>query len=435
MKYTNFIKCLLASIPLLSFWGCESEDLPNSGQGELVPVTIRLTTTAPDDVQTRANEHTAELVKNDYTISSLNVYITDGSSTTTLTESDFTFTGENEQDYKGTSNSTVELVRGRTYTVYALANTTPDINYQTNSPVDAIAMVNSTTNPNTVPMSAQTTWKIDGGTETIELVRMVAQMQVSIVQDDNNSGTNARTFTISDFKITNLLPATTNLYRSTKGSVTLPDNVGTLADWTQSNFTIGNVTNFYLHETEGRFTVSLNDGTRTRSNTFERDIPRNRILPLIIHLSEYRLAFPSSTYQHGPIGVIKNPKIGNYTIELPSGASAVNLNIQLMNADENAIKNATWECTSAQEGTLPKLNLGEGDLKPDEDGVLSILSDYDFPAGLTRTITLELTAAFTDDEGVAQTQKFTVTIQVSPITNGDITRSASNEAEPIIVEL
>lgn len=432
MKYTNFIKCLLASIPLLSFWGCESEDLPNSGQGELVPVTIRLTTTAPNDVQTRANKHTAELVNNDYTISSLNVYITDGSSTTMLTESDFTFTGENEQDYKGTSNSTVELVRGKTYTVYALANTTPDINYQTNSPVDAIAMVNSTTNPNTVPMSAQTTWTIDGGTETIELVRMVAQMQVSIVQDDNNSGTNASTFTISDFKITDLLPATTNLYRSTKGSVTLPDNVGTLADWTQSDFTIGNTMNFYLHETNGKFTVSLHDGTRTRSNTFEREIPRNYILPLIIHLSDYRLDFSGSTYQHGPIGVIKNPEIDDYTIALPSGASAVNLNIQLKDADGKTI-DATWEYTLTQEETLPDLNLGV--LEPDGNGVLSILSNYDFPAGLTGTITLELTATFADDKGNAQTQKFTVTIRVNKITDEDLTRSASNEAEPIIVEL
>lgn len=433
MKYTNFIKCLLASIPLLSFWGCESEDLPNSGQGELVPVTIKLTTTAPNDVQTRANEHTAELVNNDYTISSLNVYITDGSSTTTLTESDFTFTGENEQDYKGTSNSTVELVRGKTYTVYALANTTDITDYQTNSPVDAIAMVNSTNN--TVPMSAQTTWRIDGGTETIELVRMVAQMQVSIVQDDNNSGTNAPTFTISDFKITDLLPATTNLYRERYGSVELPTSV-TRNYWTWDSPKIGteNGTAFYLHETNGEFTVSLYDGTRTRSNTFKREIPRNHILPLIIHLSDYYLEFPNSTYQHGPIGVIKNPiDIGNYTMELPSGASAVNLNIQLKNADGEAIKDATWVHELTQEGTLPKLNLGE--LKPDEDGVLSILSDYNFPAGLTGTITLELTAAFTDDEGVAQTQKFTVTIQVSPITNGDITRSASNEAEPIIVEL
>lgn len=432
MKYTNFIKCLLASIPLLSFWGCESEDLPNSGQGELVPVTIRLTTTAPDDVQTRANEHTAELVNNDYTISSLNVYITDGSSTTTLNYDDFTFTEPESEETVRTA--TVELVRGKTYTVYALANTTDITDYQTNSPVNAIAMVNSTTNPNTVPMSAQTTWRIDGGTETIELVRMVAQMRVSIVQDDNKSGTNARAFTISDFKITNLLPATTNLYRSTKGSVTLPDNVGTLADWTQSDFTIGNTMNFYLHETNGEFTVSLNDGTRIRSNTFEREIPRNHILPLIIHLSDYYLEFPNSTYQHGPIGVIKNPiDIGNYTMELPSGASAVNLNIQLKNADGNTIKDATWEYALTQGGTLPKLDLGK--LSPNADGVLSILSDYNFPAGLTGTIKLELTAAFTDDEGVAQTQKFTVTIQVKKIADEDLTRSASNEAEPIIVEL
>lgn len=433
MKYTNFIKYLLASIPLLSFWGCESEDLPNSGQGELVPVTIRLTTTAPDDVQTRANEHTAELVNNDYTISSLNVYITDGRSTTTLTESDFTFTGENEQDYKGTSNSTVELVRGKTYTVYALANTTDITDYQTNSPVDAIAMVNSTNN--TVPMSAQTTWRIDGGTETIELVRMVAQMQVSIVQDDNNSGTNAPTFTISDFKITDLLPATTNLYRERYGSVELPTSV-TRNYWTWDSPKIGteNGTAFYLHETNGEFTVSLYDGTRTRSNTFKREIPRNHILPLIIHLSDYYLEFPNSTYQHGPIGVIKNPiDIGNYTMELPSGASAVNLNIQLKNADGEVIKDATWVHELTQEGTLPKLNLGE--LKPDEDGVLSILSDYNFPAGLTGTITLELTATFTDDKENAQTQKFTVTIQVNKITGDDLTRSASNEAEPIIVEL
>lgn len=431
MKYTNFIKCLLASIPLLSFWGCESEDLPNSGQGELVPVTIRLTTSAPDDVQTRANEHTAELVNNDYTISSLNVYITDGSSTTTLTESDFTFTGENEQDYKGTSNSTVELVRGKTYTVYALANTTPDINYQTNSPVDAIAMVNSTTNPNTVPMSAQTTWTIDGGTETIELVRMVAQMRVSIVQDDNNSGTNARTFTISDFKITNLLPATTNLYRERYGYVELPTSV-TRNDWTWSNPNIGkeNGTAFYLHETKGEFTVSLHDGTRTRSNTFEREIPRNHILPLIIHLSDYRLDFTGSTYQHGPIGVIKNPiPINNYTIALPSGASAVTIKIGLKEAGGTVDKTINWDYNIAQDGDLPAL----GVIPSTDNGILTVLNNYNFPAGLTGTITLNLSTTV-NDGGTNKDLKFTVTINVKKIEEVD-TRSASNEAEPIIVEL
>lgn len=426
MKYTNFIKCLLASIPLLSFWGCESEDLPNSGQGELVPVTIRLTTSAPDDVQTRANEHTAELVNNDYTISSLNVYITDGSSTTTLDYDDFTFTEPESEETVRTA--TVELVRGRTYTVYALANTTDITDYQTNSPVNAIPMVNSTNN--TVPMSAQTTWTIDGGTETIELVRMVAQMQVSIVQDDNNSGTNARTFTISDFKITNLLPATTNLYRSTKGSVTLPDNVGTLADWTQSDFTIGNTMNFYLHETNGEFTVSLNDGTRIRSNTFSTEIPRNYILPLIIHLSDYRLDFTGSTYQHGPIGVIKNPiPINNYTIALPSGASAVTIKIGLKEAGGTVDKTINWDYNIAQDGDLPAL----GVIPSTDNGILTVLNNYNFPAGLTGTITLNLSTTV-NDGGTNKDLKFTVTINVKKIEEVD-TRSASNEAEPIIVEL
>ena len=428
MKYTNFIKCLLASIPLLSFWGCESEDLPNSGQGELVPVTIRLTTSAPDDVQTRANEHTAELVNNDYTISSLNVYITDGSSTTTLDYDDFTFTEPESEETVRTA--TVELVRDKTYTVYALANTTDITDYQTNSPVNAIAMINSTTNPNTVPMSAQTTWTIDGGIETIELVRMVAQMRVSIVQDDNKSGTNARAFTISDFKITNLLPATTNLYRSTKGSVTLPDNVGTLADWTQSDFTIGNTMNFYLHETNGEFTVSLNDGTRTRSNTFEREIPRNHILPLIIHLSDYRLDFTGSTYQHGPIGVIKNPiPINNYTIALPSGASAVTIKIGLKEAGGTVDKTINWDYNIAQDGDLPAL----GVIPSTDNGILTVLNNYNFPAGLTGTITLNLSTTV-NDGGTNKDLKFTVTINVKKIEEVD-TRSASNEAEPIIVEL
>lgn len=426
MKYTNFIKCLLASIPLLSFWGCESEDLPNSGQGELVPVTIRLTTSAPDDVQTRAN--TAGLVEDDYKISSLNVYITDGSSMTTLTESDFTFTEPESKETVRTA--TVELVKGKTYTVYALANTTPDINYQTNSPVDAIAMINSTTNPNTVPMSAQTTWRIDGDIE-IELVRMVAQMRVSIVQDDNNSGTNARTFTISDFKITNLLPATTNLYRERYGYVELPTSV-TRNDWTWSNPNIGkeNGTAFYLHETEGTFTVSLNDGTRIRSNTFSTEIPRNYILPLIIHLSDYRLDFTGSTYQHGPIGVIKNPiPINNYTIALPSGASAVTIKIGLKEAGGTVDKTINWDYNIAQDGDLPAL----GVIPSTDNGILTVLNNYNFPAGLTGTITLNLSTTV-NDGGTNKDLKFTVTINVKKIEEVD-TRSASNEAEPIIVEL
>ena len=424
MKYTNFIKCLLASIPLLSFWGCESEDLPNSGQGELVPVTIRLNTEG-SGLATRAG-NTADITENDDAITSLDVYIMNG----TTVEKHLQW-----EDFSDNISGEFEIPTGNKH-IYAIANYSGlQGNPPANQAVNALEQISTT-----IPMSADTTWNISSsGTYTVELIRMVAKMMVSIVNDEeDNTSTNSTPF-ISNFKIEKLLPAQTMLYRNSRNgsslpNITLPESV-TRNDWTWSNPNIGkeNGTAFYLHETEGTFTVSLNDGTRIRSNTFSTEIPRNYILPLIIHLSDYRLDFTGSTYQHGPIGVIKNPiDIGGYTIELPSGASAVNLKIQLMDADGKAI-NATWECTSAQEETLPDLNLGV--LEPDEDGVLSILSDYNFPAGLTGTIKLELTAAFTDDEGVAQTQKFTVTIQVKKIADEDLTRSASNEAEPIIVEL
>ena len=424
MKYTNFIKCLLASILLLSFWGCESEDLPNSGQGELVPVTIRLNTEG-SGLATRAG-NTADIIENDDAITSLDVYIMNG----TTVEKHLQW-----EDFSDNISGEFEIPTGNKH-IYAIANYSGlQGNPPANQAVNALAQISTT-----IPMSADTTWNISSsGTYTVELVRMVAKMMVSIVNDEEDNTSTNSTPSISNFKIKKLLPAQTMLYRNSRNgsslpNITLPEDVA-MNDWTWENLTIGKTgTEFYLHETEGTFTVSLNDGTRIRSNTFSTEIPRNYILPLIIHLSDYRLDFSGSTYQHGPIGVIKNPiDIGNYTMELPSGASAVNLNIQLKNADGEAIKDATWVHELTQEGTLPKLNLGE--LKPDEDGVLSILSNYDFPAGLTGTITLELTAAFTDDKGNAQTQKFTVTIRVDKITDEDLTRSASNEAEPIIVEL
>ena len=422
MKYTNFIKCLLASIPLLSFWGCESEDLPNSGQGELVPVTIRLNTEG-SGLATRAG-NTADIIENDDAITSLDVYIMNG----TTVEKHLQW-----EDFSDNISGEFEIPTGNKH-IYAIANYSGlQGNPPANQAVNALEQISTT-----IPMSADTTWNISSsGTYTVELIRMVAKMMVSIVNDEEDNTSTNSTPSISNFKIEKLLPAQTMLYRNSRNgsslpNITLPEDVA-MNDWTWENLTIGKTsTELYLHETEGTFTVSLNDGTRIRSNTFSTEIPRNYILPLIIHLSDYRLDFSGSTYQHGPIGVIKNPEIDDYTIALPSGASAVNLNIQLKDADGKTI-DATWEYTLTQEETLPDLNLGV--LEPDGNGVLSILSNYDFPAGLTGTITLELTATFADDKGNAQTQKFTVTIRVNKITDEDLTRSASNEAEPIIVEL
>ena len=394
-----------------------------------MPVTVRLTTSAPEEIQTRA-DNTASLVEDDYKVSTLKIYITDGSSTITLNQDNFTFDGTDETSYEGTSKKTIQLINGKTYQVYALANTTGDIDYDSNPFVNAISMVDAT--DKTVPMSAKTEWTIDGSTETVTLTRMVAQMKVSIVMGDGDgTETIVASPTISDFKIEKLLPSQTSLYAA-EGSFSLPANIGDLTDWSWTEAAVGaeSATSFYLHETSGTFTVSLNDGTRTRSNTFARTVQRNQILPLVIHLSDYRLDFNGSSYQHGPIGVIKNPSIDDYTIELPSGASAVNLKVSVKNADGNTIQDVNWSYELTQTGTLTKLELGE--LSADENDILTILDNYNFSAGLTGTITLELKATFTDS-GKTKTQLFPITINVVSIEEA-ITR-ANAPTRPIVVEL
>ena len=420
MKYTNFIKCLLASIPLLSFWGCESEDLPNSGQGELVPVTIRLNTEG-SGLATRAG-NTADIIENDDAITSLDVYIMNG----TTVEKHLQW-----EDFSDNISGEFEIPTGNKH-IYAIANYSGlQGNPPANQAVNALEQISTT-----IPMSADTTWNISSsGTYTVELIRMVAKMMVSIVNDEEDNTSTNSTPSISNFKIEKLLPAQTMLYRNSRNgsslpNITLPEDVK-MNDWTWENLTIGETgTEFYLHETEGTFTVSLYDGEKNRSNTFSTEIPRNYILPLIIHLSDYRLDFTGSTYQHGPIGVIKDPiPINNYTIALPSGASAVTIKIGLKEAGGTVDNTINWDYNIAQDGDLPAL----GVTPSTDNGILTVLNNYNFPAGLTGTITLNLSTTV-NDGGTNKDLKFTVTINVKKIEEVD-TRSASNEAEPIIVEL
>ena len=423
MKLHKTIGWLLSLTPLLGLVGCESDDMPGSGQGELVPVTIHLEVEGSGLV-TRANGYANVGAEDDDAITSLDVYIMNG----TTVEQHLTW-----DQFEENVASDIKLTTGEKH-VYAIANyyaegetapeTAPD-----NIAVDALSKIGET-----IPMSADTTWRIDANTTSceVQLTRMVAQMKVSIVMGDGDgTETIVASPTISDFKIEKLLPSHTSLYAA-EGSFSLPANIGDLTDWSWQDAKVGeeNTTSFYLHETSGTFTVSLNDGTRTRSNTFTRTVQRNQILPLVIHLSDYRLDFNGSSYQHGPIGVIKNPLISGYTIELPEGASAVNLKVALKNADNVAIAGVDWSYELTQTGTLTKLELGE--LSADENDILTILDNYNFSAGLTGTITLELKATFTDS-GKTKTQLFPITINVVSIEEA-ITR-ANAPTRPIVVEL
>ena len=436
MRIQKTIGWLLALTPLLALFSCESDDtMPDSQQGERVPVTIRLGVEG-SGLATRAEgdeSYTKDvLTSGDDVISSVDVYIVDSDNTT-----QHLVTGAfNNTTWVSTDELTLPTGTAHVYAVanYYSSTETAQETAPSNTAVNALSKISTT-----IPMSADTTWTIESGTSSYEvrLNRMVAQMQVSIVEGDINGTTESlSSWNISDFKIESLLPATTNLYRESYGNVTLPTDVKR-SDWTWDSPQVGEEkgTAFYLHETEGTFTISLNDGTRKRSNTFTTEIPRNHILPLVVHLTDYRLDFEGSSYQHGPIGVVKDPiKRNGYNIEFPEGASAVYLKVALKNADSETMENVSWTSSITQTGSLPTLELGE--LTPSEDNVLTVLNNYDFPAGLTGTIALTLTATFIDG-GKSVTQSFPITITVREINDGDATRtrSASNEAEPIIVEL
>ena len=109
MKRQFSIYGALAAFTL--FWGmltgCEADDTPGgSSSGEVVPVTISLQMDAVDQLTKAVNENA---------INTLDVYIVQGNQTIHLTESDFDHTS-----WKSTS--TVELVDGQTYQIYAIAN-------------------------------------------------------------------------------------------------------------------------------------------------------------------------------------------------------------------------------------------------------------------------------------------------------------------------
>ena len=416
MKYNKYIKGLLVLLPLLGWWGCESDDMPGSEQGELVPVTIRLTASAPETTQTRGA--TAELVDADYKVESLKVYITDGSNTIPLSQDDFTFEGEGES-YKGTSTETVELIKGKTYQVYAIANA-EITDYATNLSVDAISMVNE--NNATVPMSAKTEWTIEGeGTKSIKLVRMVAQMQVSIKNEANKE--------IKSLTIAGLCPSQTNLYRKGYKEVEMPTDA-TYEDWTSSsNFT--NIPNFYLHESaEKEFEIKLEvEGeAEARTGSFTRAIPRNCILPLIIQLTDGLSFGIAGTYQYAPIGVLPivkniNPN-GGYEVELPEGASNINIIVQLR-SDGQEVTSGDVKWNEPSE-SIPYFTIEEND----EGGTLSITSKA-IPAIPAEGITIPLSATYN-----SQSCKRNLTIKARELDDSDTrTCSASTEAQPIIIEL
>ena len=418
MKGYQYIAFALGLFALVGLAGCEADDVPGGspeGTGRKVPVTIRLAMEDVGDVATKIG--TAEVVENDSKIETLDVYILDSEGNLVdeqpLDETMFTFS-----DDRSSASTEISLLEGE-YTVYAIANA--NFEYTATS-VDAIEQVSA---ENGVPMSAQDTWIIDANTETkeIKMVRMVAKMNVKIT-DERGGASNAA---ISSFKISNLLPATTGLYPSENYTVS------GLSEWTwaESKMDEENMTSFYLHETDGTYTVSMElDGEdRVRSNTFTQKIPRNNYFTLNVILSDFALKI-TGTYELAAVGTEAfegniAANLSGYTVNLPEGCSNIQMSITLDDNRPNAPETPptyTWDIT--QTGTLPNFTISQ-----DENGSLSLNRLSAIPTKGTKTLHLTTTYGEID-------LSFDVTINVRSLVDDEWTKSTTPTAPaPIIVEL
>ena len=358
-------------------------------------------------MQTRAGSADTDNIDDD-AINSLDVYIIGDNETVHLTKTDF---GEDNV-------AEIELTEGRK-TIRAVANT----NYSaTNIVVDAFTSIST----NGIPMSTtqDTTWTVIASQLEYEvrLNRMVGRVDVTLT--DERTG---KTDAISSVSISGL-PATTNLYRTGYGNITLPTNVEMNGSWSWTN--ISETTNsFYLHETNAGGTVTVNVGGTERVGTFSSEIPRNHILPLEIHITDYSLAI-GGRYTYAPIGVQPieaEIKPNGYRVSLPEGSCDITINIQRKNntSEGSDITNGVdWTCTLPEEATT------YFKVTEIENGNAFTLTADAIPA-LSGEWVIPITATYKETD-----YQFSLTISVVGLEDIQTRSGAGKQSEgPVIIEL
>lgn len=427
MKRQFSIYGALAAFTL--FWGmltgCEADDTPGgSSSGEVVPVTISLQMDAVDQL-TKAVDEDA--------INTLDVYIVQGNQTIHLTKSDF------DQNWK--SIITVNLVDRQTYQVYAIANAgNPyDNTAPKNAAVDAFDWLG--VQPNAyMPMSTtkDTTWTVSSSQSVYEvrLNRMVAKMNVKIVDERANKEGDVSAVTISGLKA-----GTTNLYREGYGKVSLP--TGATSDWEWNDLTFLNLEansgDFYLHENSGTFPISVTVGTASRTGNLEANIPRNHIFPLVIHLTDYSLDIDVE-YQLAAIGTLPvTKKLNTYSFELPEGCT------YKVTVKPDKKTREDWATDANWTWTVPA-NFGTGNLKVNPiNGVApswpnnAVIDGTDdavsFSGSVVSVPTVEeykIPIVLNDGE---VTMNFDLVIKTRPLGDGEYTKSYSVSAETEAVHI
>ena len=423
MKRQFSIYGALAAFTL--FWGmltgCEADDTPGgSSSGEVVPVTISLQMDEVDQL-TKAVDEDA--------INTLDVYIYNGSTVEKhLTKDNF---GDDLQ-------AETTLSEGQK-TIYAIANADDNNNpYGNTAPqneeVDAFDWLG--VQPNAyMPMSTtkDTTWTVSSTQSKykVRLNRMVAKMNVKIVDERADKADDVSSVTISD-----LMARTTNLYREGYGKVSLPTDV---SDWTWETPTFSNSEansgDFYLHENSGTFPVSVKVGNDTRKGSFTKTIPRNHIFPLVIHLTDYSLDIKVE-YQLAAIGTLPvTKKLNTYSFELPEGCTYKVTVTPDKKTGEDWATDANWTWTVPDE-------FGTGNLKVDQipswpmgtpiTGTDDAVSFSGSVVSVPMVEEYKIPIVLKDGE---VTMKFDLVIKTRPLGDDEYTRSYSVSAETEAVHI
>ena len=452
MKYKNYIK-LAALLPLLALLGCEANETPGAENQETVPVTIRLGL-EKDGLSTRADDvHHIDALDEDESIRSLDIYILneDGEVEAQL---------DLATDFSNNANTsaTVQLTTGKKR-VYAIANLPKaseefeleDI--QANQSVDAINEV--TDEHQFVPMSADTTWNVTSSQTTyeVDLIRMVAKMDVTII-DERAASPATRAGEGHKLTIKEFLPHTTNLFREAHGIIELPEEIG-FANFTWESIEYeaskAHHEHFYLHESKpgekAVFELTLHDGEKDRNGSFSAELYRNHYFPLVIHLTDYNMSFEITT-NLAAIGTVQVTKTNTseYTFDLPEGCTFSVKATLNRNMSGSWASDATWDWDVIN--SIDKIlvfNTGTSwpnDAQIPSNGETSPTFTF---SGTVSAVTTDgkCNIAVTMKDGDAE-QTFNIVIGVRALGNGELgnqpstsalTRSASPEAQPIIIEL
>ena len=450
MKYLNYIK-FLAILPLLSLLGCEADDMPDSQQGERVPVTIRLGVEG-SGLATRAegDVHHTTALDDESTINSLDIFILDDSGNL---EKQLDLSTDFNSD--ASSTASVELTTG-SKTVYAIANLPDDIEelkleaIQGNNPLDVIREDHKY-----IPMSADTTWNVTSSQTTyeVDLIRMVAKMDVTII-DERAASPTTRTGEDHTLTIKEFLPHTTNLFREAHGIIELPEEID-FANFTWESIgyedSKAHHEHFYLHESKPGekdvFELTLHDGEKERNGSFSAELYRNHYFPLVIHLTDYNMSFEITT-NLAAIGTVQVTKTNTseYTFDLPEGCTFSVKATLNRNMSGSWASDATWDWDVIN--SIDKIlvfNTGTSwpnDAQIPSNGETSPTFTF---SGTVSAVTTDgkCNIAVTMKDGDAE-QTFNIVIGVRALGNGELgnqpstsalTRSASPEAQPIIIEL